>query len=205
MKFLYFVSSIRPAFFNRLRWWENVAADKSKCFQISPAERRPLFSSSRIFLRTGSERAFNVSCNPNVHSPPLFRYLSKYYHTPADASCQCYFEKYRNRIVCNSSVRSAHLLRWPYERVVAAGIQPIAKRFQMAEYVTVPWVIWTVTIVLQKPLKVRKEYGYFSNNLVYYPLDRVIKISGRVSDPAGYFADSRRILLWGVYDEKFWM
>ena len=50
----------------------------------------------------------------------------------------------------NSSVRSAHLLRWPYERVVAAGIQPIAKRFQMAEYVTVPWVIWTVTFQIEK-------------------------------------------------------
>lgn len=25
----------------------------------------------------------------------------------------------------------------------------------------------------QKQLKVREEYGYFSNNLVYYPLERV--------------------------------
>jgi len=28
---------------------------------------------------------------------------------------------------------------------VVGGIQPIAKRFPMAGYVTVQWVIWTVT------------------------------------------------------------
>ena len=37
----------------------------------------------------------------------------------------------------NSSGRAAHLLRRPYENVVAAGIRPIAKRFSMAGCVTV--------------------------------------------------------------------
>ena len=37
----------------------------------------------------------------------------------------------------NSSGRSAHLLRRPYENVVAGGIQPIKKRFSMAGCVTV--------------------------------------------------------------------
>lgn len=48
-------------------------------------------------------------------------------------------------VLGNSSDRSGHWLRWPCEKIVAAGIQPIAKQFLMAGCVTVQRIIWTVT------------------------------------------------------------
>ena len=53
-------------------------------------------------------------------------------------------EKSENLVICSKiflkkrSGRSVHSLRWAYEHAVAAGIQPIAKGFRRAGYLTAP-------------------------------------------------------------------